>query len=328
MYDFLTIGTATRDIFMRVADGRILQGPPESPAGSMYLGFEYGSKIVTKDAFFSYGGGALNTSVSLAKMGLSVAAAFRIGREGTGDVMIAEMSRQGVGCDYVERDSVLHSGMSFIITVPGADHVIFHYPGAGANLALPDLNNIKTRWIYLTSLTGPAAGLMRTIEEKVETDGVKLVFNPGQTQIDPGYSAISDIIRKSYVLIVNRCEAVELVGSAEPAAPAAEIEGLISVMRDWGARYIVITDGQNGSYAYDGAGIIHQPIYPSHVIDTTGAGDAFGAALAAGMIHYDGNMARALRLASANSASVVEHDGALTGILNLADAEAFNGGDS
>ncbi len=321
MFDFVTIGTGTRDIFFRVAEGRVLSGPPSESASPLYLGFEYGSKIVTDDAVFSFGGGALNTALALAKMDLNVAAAFRIGSEGTGDVLLGEMTSRHVDHRYVERDRDRHTGLSFVITVPGADHVLFHYPGAGAGLALEGLAEIDTRWLYLTSLIGASAELLPRIEAKVRADSIQLIFNPGQTQIAAGYPALRGLIALAHVLIVNRREAAELVRSADPGAATRTIPDLMLSMQGWGARHTVITDGAAGAYAADGDGIYFMPAYPARVVDTTGAGDAFGAAYAAGLVHTDGDVAASLRMAAANAASVVASDGAHAGTLTVPAAE-------
>ncbi len=321
MFDFVTIGTGTRDIFFRVTEGKVLSGPPAGSASPLYLGFEYGAKIVTNDAAFSYGGGALNTALALAKMDLNVAAAFRIGSEGTGDVLLEEMAKRHVDHRYVERDRTLHTGLSFVITVPGADHVLFHYPGAGAGLTIDNLAGIDTRWLYLTSLIGASTELLPQIEAKVLADSIQLVLNPGATQIAAGYPALRGLIAAAHVLIVNRREAAELVHSADASAATGMIPDLLGSMRGWGARHVVITDGAAGVYAATGDRIYFMPAYPARVIDTTGAGDAFGAAYVAGLVHTAGDVAEALRLASANAASVVANDGAHAGSLTVAAAE-------
>jgi ribokinase len=256
-------------------------------------------------------------------MGLNVAAGLRVGMEGTGDLLVAELKAHGIADPYIERDPVLHTGMSFIVNVRNDDHVLFHYPGAAGNLALPDLGAVDTEWIYLTSLTGPATGLLAAVGDLAQRTAAKLVFNPGETQLVAGYQAISGLIKRSHVLILNRREAIELARSASEDMISIEVPDLLALMAGWGPRYIVITDGDAGSYAADGSTVFRQPGYPARTVDTTGAGDAFGSAFAAGLIHYHGDIAGALRLGAANAASIVSRDGAHTGALNLADAEAL-----
>lgn len=322
MYDFLTIGTATRDIFLSVTDGRILNSPPGFGTGEKYLGFEYGSKIVSEEAFFTFGGGAFNASTNLSRMGFKAAVCFRIGREATGDSLMGELEESGIACRYVERDDTRHTGMSFIINVPHADHVLFHHPGAASALSLKGLAGIETRAIYLTSIYGDDGTLLTAIAAKAQSPDVKFFFNPGDTQIDSGYRALSGAIKQAHVLMVNRPEACDLVRSCV-GGPDGEIPDLLRTMSGWGPDICVITDGRAGSFAYDGSDVYYHPSFPAETLDTTGAGDSFGSAFAAGLELGNGDLAGALRLASANAASVVSRMGSTAGALTLDEAEAL-----
>jgi sugar/nucleoside kinase (ribokinase family) len=327
MYDFLTIGGATRDTFFEISDGRIMSDP-DHPGQPKLLGFEYGSKIVPEKAFFSYGGGAINTSVCLSKMGFSVAGCLRVGPEGTGDILLRDIKEHGVDWRFVERDPVTHTALSVIIEVPGADRVIFQYPGANSNLEIDNLDDIRTGWIYLTSLTGKSVELLPRIEKKTVADNIKLVFNPGETQLKTGFKNLQSLIKSSYVLLLNREEAAHLVVSENPGEEAPEIEELFAAACGWGPRYVVITDGTAGSYACDGSSIYFLPAYPAETQDMTGAGDSYGAGLVCGLIRYDGAVDKAMALAAANAASVVSQHGAHRGSLSFQDAEAIVGRNS
>ncbi len=322
MYDFVTIGGATRDVFFEVSEGRVIADPEDSMS-SRLLGFEYGSKIIPENAYFSYGGGAVNTAVSLSKMGFSVAGCFRIGQEGTGDILLKDLENHGVDRQYAEKDPELHTSLSFVIDVPDADRLVFLYPGASANLTIDNLDDIQAHWFYLNSLIGQAATLLPKIAGKVETDNIKLVFNPGETQLHTGYSALRGIIKCSYILIINRQEAAQLVLSDNPRAPTSKIQDLLAAMRNWCSKYIVITDGRDGSYVYDRDKTLFLPAYPASSVDMTGAGDAFGSSFASGLVHFEGNVEKAMKLAAANAASVVGQRGAHTGALSLKEAEAI-----
>lgn len=322
MYDFLTIGGATRDTFFEISDGHIV-GDPNDPTGPKLLGFEYGAKIVPEKAFFSYGGGAINTSVCFSKMGFSVAGCLRVGLEGTGDILLRDIKEHGVDWRYVERDPVLHTALSVIIDVPSADRVIFQYPGANSNLKINNLDAIKTEWIYLTSLTGESVALLPRIAKKATAEKVKLVYNPGETQVKTGYKALKSIIAASFILQVNKEEAEHLVMSENPGEQVSDIQDLFAAARNWGPQYIVITDGVDGSHVCDGRDIHSLSKYPAKTRDMTGAGDSYGAGFVSGLIRYDGDVGRAMKLAAANAASVVSLTGAHKGSLTFKDAEAI-----
>lgn len=320
MYDFLTIGGATRDAFFDVSEVKTIDDPDKASAPRL-AGFELGAKIIPDDAFFSYGGGAVNTAVSLSRMGFKVAGCARVGQEGTGDILLEDLKEHGVDWRHMERDPALHTGLSVIINIPDEDHVIFQYPGANVNIAVDRLEEIEARWIYLTSLMDGSTDLLNRIGERIAGGRSKLVFNPGEAQIKTGFKSIESLLGVTDVLIVNKEEAARLVGSSNGSKASAGVTDLLGDMQNWGSGQIVITDGKTGSFALTKNTLYHQPAYPVETIDATGAGDAFGSAYAAGLLIYDGDVARALKLATANAASVVGQMGAHRGALNVADAE-------
>jgi sugar/nucleoside kinase (ribokinase family) len=89
-----------------------------------------------------------------------------------------------------------------------------------------------------------------------------------------------------------------------------------------GVKVVVITDGKNGSQATDGEALYWFPAYTAPVVDTLGAGDAFGSAFVAGMIR-DGDIARGLELGAANGSSVVRYFGAKPGLLTAEEIDDF-----
>lgn len=85
-----------------------------------------------------------------------------------------------------------------------------------------------------------------------------------------------------------------------------DIKKSLRKLTDHGVDTAVITDGSNGSYVMTGAKLLHIPIYPVNLVDSTGAGDAFIAGLAA---YLDEGLSWACAVASASSSSIVETKG-------------------
>ena len=115
-------------------------------------------------------------------------------------------------------------------------------------------------------------------------------------------------------LILNKDEAIELVYSS--GRKIESIDQLLKKIKAWGPKIIAITEGSRGAWLYDGRKIYHQAAYSVKIVDTTGAGDAFGSTLVAGLILYN-DLEKALKLAIINSASVLTEIGAHNGLLNL-----------
>ena len=103
---------------------------------------------------------------------------------------------------------------------------------------------------------------------------------------------------------------------------ASNLDPILVAIKELGPKVVVITDGGNGAQAYDGQTRYIVPPCKAQVVDTLGAGDAFGAAFTAAVIRGQ-DIPAALLWASANAASVVGKTGAKPGILRLQEVERF-----
>jgi len=90
---------------------------------------------------------------------------------------------------------------------------------------------------------------------------------------------------------------------------------LLNILREWGSRVVVITDGHKGAWAYDGKKIYRQKATKHKTVDTTGVGDAFGAGFVAGFIDQSADINQALQWGVVNSGSAVAKIGAQNGLL-------------
>ena len=106
--------------------------------------------------------------------------------------------------------------------------------------------------------------------------------------------------REEFLADLQRAQAagcLTVVGASAIADPAvAHADLLIGSKNDFSSELnlldhldrfttIVLTDGTNGSVAYNGSNEIRQPAYEVEVRDTTGAGDAFISGYLAGIAH-------------------------------------------
>ena len=143
----------------------------------------------------------------------------------------------------------------------------------------------------------------------VKRTGVKLGFNPGTVQIHERKHELFDLIKVTSILFVNLQEAQAITGEKTD-----EIHHLATALMALGAKRVVITDGKNGSYDYDGEIMLHCPIFPGKLVGTIGAGDAFATGfLACIMKNAKSNP---LVWGAINSASVVGKVGPQPGLLS------------
>jgi ribokinase len=103
---------------------------------------------------------------------------------------------------------------------------------------------------------------------------------------------------------------------------------LLAALRQRTAARIVLTLGADGALVDDGAGSVSVPaLPPAAVVDTTGAGDAFSAALAVALAEGRG-LVSAARFASAAGHHAVTLDGVIDALPDRATVEALLAGEN
>ena len=83
MYDVITIGAATRDVFLLSDHFHVAKDKHLSSFGEV-LYFNLGSKNELKEVILTTGGGATNAAVTFARQGLTTACICRVGDEESG----------------------------------------------------------------------------------------------------------------------------------------------------------------------------------------------------------------------------------------------------
>ncbi len=316
-FDIITIGGATRDIIFFTDQGKVVDNKEDLTCQKL-LGFELSAKINIKELHYSFGGGALNSSVSFSKLGFKVGTILRVGNDKESKTIIKELKRYKIGANLIQKDKKSATGFSFLImSGKEKEYVAFLYRGANDNLRLKSLNlSPKAKGIYVSSLGGENWEdiLYKVIAGKRYFPDTLFIWNPGNVQLKLGYQNLKKFLAAVDILILNKDEAIELVFSA--GRKLDNSEQLLEEIKAYGPKTVVITEGVKGAWAYDGKKIYHQDACSVKVADTTGAGDAFGSTFAASLILYQ-NLEKALKLAIINSASVLTKIGAHNGLLNL-----------
>ena len=128
---------------------------------------------------------------------------------------------------------------------------------------------------------------------------------------DPRFPELLELVDH---LILSAGFARQLTGTDAPAA----VEKLWSKQR----QIVVVTGGADGCWYRTGAATGHLPAFPVTVVDTTGCGDVFHGAYAAGLARGLGVEER-LRYAAATAALKATRPGGQTGIPQRTEVESF-----
>ncbi len=319
-YDFITIGGVTEDIIFFSKDG-VMVDNKKNVLKQKLLAFEYGAKINIKECYQGFGGGASNTAVNLAKMGFKVACLASIGDDDRGKRILENFDNNKIDTKLINVDKKSNTGFSFIIS-DKKDRIIFSYRGANDNLSLTDKQKAilkKAEWLYLTSLPDDSISILKNIFANKN----KIAWNPGLNQLSGGIKKIAGFLKVTDIFMVNKDEALELIKKTPELSGynnkfLDNCENLIKILKGCGPKIIILTDGINGAYIYDGKFFHHQAVIKRAVeIDTTGVGDAFNSTVLGSLLKIDGDYKKAMYWGMKNTASLVAKFGAQNGLLSL-----------
>ena len=159
----------------------------------------------------------------------------------------------------------------------------------------------------------------KILKQVFENNQGKIFWNPGASQLAGGLKKLQPFFKKTYCLMLNRDEAIELILSSKKITGnfLDKMDNLLEIIKAYGPKIVAITDGNQGAYFYDGSNFYHQKIVKEKKhVDTTGIGDVYNSTFSAGLLFYNGDIIKAARLASRNAASKIAHLGAQNGLLS------------
>lgn len=310
MYDIITIGSATRDVFMRSKQIRIIEDTTFSTGEASCLAL--GSKIDIDEVVFETGGGATNTAVGFQRLGMRTAFIGRIGYDdGRGREVLRELAREGVATSLVVRDRHDMTAYSVLLLTSRGERTVLIYRGASAKFSVGELpwRSIRCKWLYVTALAGNYPLLTRLFSY-ARTHDIKVAWNPGAAELALGYAKLLPLLRQASMVSMNREEASRLL-KIDYAHEGEAFDKLCAEL----SGIVVITEGTKGARAcYQGVKY-RSGIHRIKVVDTTGAGDAFGCGFIGTYMKTNGDIVRSLQFATANAESVLQKIGAKAGLL-------------
>jgi len=227
----------------------------------------------------SFGGVARNIAENLARLGTPVALLTAIGGDNSGAALLAHAESLGIGVDGALRLPDAASGTYTAVLDAGGDLVV-----ALADMALYDRLDpafVAAREAQLASAPLVVADLNLPLETvdallvQARRTGVALVL---VAVSEPKMARLPREVSGARLLIMNAGELAAWLG--RPLATEAELESAMRAVQALGARDVVVTRGAAGVLLTLPDGAIARLEAPAAaVVDVTGAGDAFAAAV-------------------------------------------------
>jgi ribokinase len=262
------------------------------------------------------GGKGLNQAVAAARLGAEVLMFGRVGQDEFGEELLSVARENGVDVSFVEKVPA-QTGTSTILVDLRGENMIAYAPGANALVdnaylerVLPTLSGADA---LLLQLEIPLPTVVQALT-RLPADRPVVLFNPSPAQDlrDFPWGRVD-------VLIPNAQEFRVLVGwSGEPE----ELARLGKRLLARGVKAVVVTAGADGAYLAEAEGVTHFPALPVTVVDATGAGDAFCAALAVKLGSGRG-LYEAIGFANAAAALTTTRSGAVPSLPTATEVQAF-----
>ncbi len=223
------------------------------------------------------GGKGSNQAIGAARLGASVSLFTALGPDAAAASARALWATEGVNASgVVDKPAATMTG--FITVDSRGENRIAIAPGALSELVPSDLDGFRSAIasadLLIVSLEIPADVAVLALRF-ARAAGTATLLNPAPATLLPDH-----IWHSIDVLTPNRSEAARLTGLAPNESPRI----LASALRQRCGGSVVLTLGEEGALIADALGTdLVRVSFPAQAIDTTGAGDAFTAALAVGL---------------------------------------------
>lgn len=259
----VVVGGANTDYLVRAPrlpkSGETVQGEQFEPAGA--------------------GGKGANQAVAAARLGAQVLFIGRVGADERGRVLLQQLAHEGVDVRHVAKDRREPTGVALISVDAAGEKQIIVAPGANLRLSASDVRRaakvIRAADILVLQFEVPMSANLAAARI-AHRAGVPIVLDPAPAAEPP-----KELLKLMSVIRPNEHEAEALtnvkVTNRKTARLAAECLldlGLVGTVVAAGKGNLAVFRGANGRCEE-----VWLPRLPVKVVDATGAGDAFAAAL-------------------------------------------------
>ncbi|MBT4856245.1 carbohydrate kinase family protein [bacterium] len=343
----LTIGGATKDLFLHYKYPESLQ--VGSDQDNIYTKLPAGRKIEISKVEQFLGGGAINTAASFSKLDIDATVLCKVGNDPEGQHIVQALTTLGIATNLVNIDNNTATATSFIMPCTDGDSTLLVYRGANTHLQEKDIPHTKLsefNQLYLSSLNGEAAQLVKPITDAAKKLNIPVAINPGMAQLCETANIIQESLPNISTFILNACEAKEFMltlikdNKLQGVDKKTMAQNTPELLQPWieqesscfnlghyfkeilsrGPSIAIVTNGSEGVYVAHHDTIYFHPSIATNIVSTVGAGDAFGSCFV-GSIMKGHSVEQALIQGILNSLSVLQYEGAQEGLLTMSTLE-------
>lgn len=265
-------------------------------------------ETVSDDGGVAYvpGGKSANAAVAFAKLGGQTVFCTKLGKDLHGQQLYNYYKEVGIDTTYIKVDSESPTGFAVVIKEYGGQNRIILYPGANTKLTRDNLSAAfacRPDAVFLGFEASFETAL--TAAKMAAASGIPIFLDAAPANKDYPLESLPRL----EVFSPNETETYEYTGIM-PSGADSSLRAALALYRRVNSKYIVIKQGERGSCIYDGKHFyMIPPVRADKVVDTTGAGDVYTAALTLEYLR-SGDIRSAAGYASAAAAISVSRYGA------------------
>jgi ribokinase len=273
---------------------------------------QWGEVYEARSIRTSPGGKGLNQAVALARLGARVFAVGAVGDDGLGRDIVSALAREGIETGFlVTRENAGTSicicfagdnGQTSFVWHIGEDVSVTPEIVRGAEPALRQADAVLVTFETSVSTIREAISLAHRCDARV-------FVNPAPALADP--TAVAALPwRNVDVLVPNEAEARAILEGVGVSRQPLKIDGLAGARAsELSVPLVIVTLGESGCVVHSHAVTRRYPAQQTAPVDTTGASDAFTAALVVSLVQGRPEIAAIEAATAAAAFSIGRHGG-------------------
>ena len=230
------------------------------------------------------GGSVSNTAIILSRLGIRTELLTHTGDDPWAEIALRALRAEGVGMQHLVRDPQVGTGLIFLPVTPNGERTMFSYRGANSRLHPAEITPQLFDGLSLLHISGyamlesPQKDAAWRALELASARGIPVTLDLGVEPAAVLGPHLERLLGRLDLLVLGLQEALLL-------AKQPELEPALQVLLAGGVKMIGLKLGLEGCLLVTAGKRVRLPGFKVETIDTTGAGDAFSAALIHGRLN-------------------------------------------
>lgn len=279
---------------------------------------DFGESVMCSSYCYIPGGKGSNQAMAAALQGADVTMVGRVGEDAYGHELVENLNKVFVDTKYIVFDKESQTGFDPILVDDSGKYVSYVVLGANDRLSSDQVKKAldeKEFDMVVMQLEMPLETVY-SVYEYATRKNIPVFLDAG-----PAKSIPLKRLKGIFIISPNEAETKALTGIDVDTTEQA-IEAAKKLFKEVEPKYVILKMGSRGALLYDGISATMIPCFQVDAVDSTAAGDTFGAALAI-QICKDTNMKDAIVFAHAAAGICVSRKGAQTSIPKAEEVTAF-----